>query len=125
MPCNSDYLRASDYEIELSRVACLLDELDGATEIDPSHWDGYHPRVYCKSIDGDALVSELCARLQADDVSKRSLEMQMWWRDHQAADKARLEREMAKRKTKAEIAKALEKLTPYERELILTARRLV
>lgn len=117
MPCNSDYLRANTKEIELSRVACLLDELDGKP-IDPAHWGGYHPRVYCKSIDGDALVAELCGKLQDKDVTAYSLEMQMWWRDHQAADKLRVERELAEAKTKSERDAALAKLTPHERKLL-------
>ena len=29
MPCNGDYLAANGKEVQLSRVACLLDELDG------------------------------------------------------------------------------------------------
>lgn len=80
MPCNSDYLEANDYERELSRVACLLDELDGKP-IDQSHWRGsagpYHPAVYSRCI------------TKEDADRMYSLEMQMWWRDHQAADKAR------------------------------------
>lgn len=112
MPCNSDYMNATGKEVALSQVACLLDELNGKAEIDQAHWSGYHPRVYSKSIDGDALVAELCSKLQTEDVSKRSLEMQIWWRDHQKADKERLEREMQQQKTEAEKAAALEKLTP-------------
>lgn len=118
MPCNSDYMNASGKEIALSRVACLLDELNGKQEIDRSHWEGYHPRVYSQRVDGDALVAELCDRLQKEDVSKRSLEMQIWWRDHQKADKERLEREMQQQKTESEKSAALEKLTPYERKLL-------
>ena len=84
MPCKSDYLEADGKEVELSRVACLLGEFDGKP-IDKSHWRGYHPAVYNKQVDGDAMVSELCERLQMVDVTKYSLEMQIWWRDHQAA----------------------------------------
>lgn len=118
MPCDSDYMRANDYEVRLSQVACLLDELNGKVGIDKSDWNGYHPKVYNRRVDGDALVSELCGRLQPLDVSKLSLEMQVWWRDHQQADKARLEAEALQRKTEAEKTAALEKLTPYERSLL-------
>lgn len=118
MPCNSDYMRANDYEERLSQVACLLDELNGQPQINKDHWRGYHPRVYCKAVDGDAMVAELCSRLQTLDVSKRSLEMQVWWRDHQQADKARLEAEVLKQKTDAEKAAALSKLTEYEKALL-------
>ena len=59
MPCDSSYMRANDYEVRLSQVACLLDELNGKVGIDKSDWGGYHPKVYNRRADGDALVSEL------------------------------------------------------------------
>lgn len=119
MPCNSDHMAASGYEREISRVACLLDELAGQ-KAERGWWDGYHPRVYCKAdrATGDQMVSELCAALQSRDVTQCSLEMQIWWRDHQAADKARCERELAQTKTDAEREAALAKLTPAERRLL-------
>lgn len=118
MPCNSDYMNATGKEIQLSRVACLLDELAGKKEIDRSHWAGYHPRVYNGHADGDALVLELCSKLQDVDVRKYSLEMQMWWRDHQAADKDRLEKSLAKAKEMRDREAAIQKLTPYERKIL-------
>lgn len=117
MPCNSDYLEATAKEVALSQVACLLDELDGKP-YNRSHWQGYHPTIYTRAPDADALVSELCRRLQTIDVTKQSLEMQLWWRDHQAADQARLENEMARKQTEAERQAALSKLTHYERQLL-------
>lgn len=119
MPCNSDYMVASNYEQELSRVACLLDELAGK-QWERSWWGGYHPRVYCKAGRGmgDQMVRELCDALQDCDVTQCSLEMQIWWRDHQAADNARCERELARAKTDAEREVALAKLTPRERKLL-------
>lgn len=94
MPCNSDYLNATNYEVELSKVACLLDELDGkAVPSSSGYWRGYHPRVYGRITNelGDKLVSELCERLQNEDVTRHSLEMQIWWRDHLDADKKRVD----------------------------------
>ena len=117
MPCNSDYLAAGPSEIAFSQIACLIDELNGKP-INEDYWGGYHPRVYSKSYDGDALIKELCDRLQNTDVTKYSLEMQIWWRGHQKADKDRLEREMQKQKTEAEKSAALAKLTDYERKLL-------
>ena len=71
MPCNSDYMTATGYETEISRVACLLDELDGK-KFTPSCWGGYHPLVYGKITRklGDAMVSALCASLQTIDVTE-------------------------------------------------------
>lgn len=122
MPCNSEYLNASGTEVELSRVACLLDELDGK-KWSNGDWDGYHPRIYNKLAElekdvCDAMVSELCSRLQGVDVKKYSLEMQMWWRDHQEADKLRVELEIAANKDKAARQAAVSKLTPHERKLL-------
>ena len=124
MPCNSDYMAPRDMEISLSRVACLLDELDGK-QIDPTHWRGFHPKAYNKvmngdgqAIDADALVDKLCARLRNSDVSKYSLEMQIWWRDHQNADKEKIAGEIQQKITEEEKLAALEKLTPYERQLL-------
>lgn len=117
MPCNSDYMEPTGKEVALSQVACLLDELDGKP-INRSHWNGNHPAVYSKAFNGDKLVAELCSRLQKTDVTKHSLEMQIWWRDHQAADKARLEREIKQQKLAKRKAAAVAKLTPYERRLL-------
>lgn len=117
MPCNSGYMEANGKEKQLSQVACLLDELNGK-EFSKSDWNGYHPSVYSRSVDGDALVAELCRRLQFVDVTSYSLEMQIWWRDHQRADKERLERGVAEQATDAEKERALSKLTDYERDLL-------
>ena len=124
MPCESGYLNANGYEIRMSQAACLLDELDGKP-INQSHWAGYHPRVYCRAsiVEGDKIVKELCDRLQKLDVTKHSLEMQIWWRDHQKSDRERLERERLEREIRKAAAlkareEAIAKLTPYERGLL-------
>jgi hypothetical protein len=119
MPCQSDYLSANHYEKEISRVACLLDELAGKP-IDDAHWNGYHPRVYGKinKIAGDLMVQELCNALQSCDVKSYSLEMQMWWRDHQIADDKRRNSELDKKTAKAEREAALAKLTLRERQIL-------
>jgi len=114
----------NNYEIELSRVACLLDEISGIP-IDPTIYHGYargcHPQVRGGRLsdeEADAMVAELCKTLQSLDVTKYSLEMQMWWRDHQKADKARIEREIQSKKEKADRKAAIAKLTKYERKLL-------
>lgn len=117
MPCNSDYMEADEREINESRVLCLLDELAGK-KWKPEWWRGYHPKAYCKPSSLDARVAALCKALQNVDVKKYSLEMQIWWRDHQAADKARLEEEQKKVKDKRLLDKALRKLSTYERKLL-------
>jgi hypothetical protein len=66
----------------------------------------------------DQHTAMLCEFCQSNDVSKCSLELQIWWRDHQKADKDRLEREQEAIKTRKEKNAALEKLTDYERKLL-------
>lgn len=118
MPCDSSYMEASGYEVALSQVCCLLDELMGIP-IDKNHWRGYHPKIYNKyNVDGDSLVRELCYKLQNTNVNKYSLEMQLWWREHQKADKERIERELKKAEENKQKESALNKLTPYERKLL-------
>ena len=126
MPCNSDYLAPNSREIELSRVLCLLAETFGEMQWkgpNDSWWMGQHPTVYNEHISkekADKWVSQLCAFCQLQDVTNYSLEMQMWWRDHQEADKRRVEAEMKRQKTTKDKAAALAKLTPYERLILLS-----
>jgi hypothetical protein len=119
MPCNSDYMAATSLERELSKVACLLDEVAGK-QCAPGDVSGYHRRVYGKATRelGDQLVDELCNALQGADVSKFSLEMQIWWRDHQAADEERIQKEVADNTLALQREAALSKLTAYERGLL-------
>lgn len=91
MPCDSNYLEPYGMERSLSEVACLLDELDGKAW-DRDWWNGYHPKVYSKHLDkqaADEMVARLCGELRKRDVTQYSLEMQIWWRDHQEADRQR------------------------------------
>jgi len=122
MPCNSDYMEADERECELTKVVQLLDELDGKGPPDPeTYGNGYDKRVYNDWQDGGVkFVVELCNRLQKLEtcISDYSLEMQMWWRDHQRADRERIEFELRRKKTKRSRDAALAKLTPYERSLL-------
>lgn len=119
MPCNSDYMESNQLEVHLSKVACLLDELAGKPW-NFRDWNGYHPDVYGKASKamGDKLTAELCTAIQKIDVTQYSLEMQIWWRNHQAADKKRIALELAQTKTEADRQAALSKLTDYERQLL-------
>jgi len=96
MPCSSSSYESSGDEVAFSKVACLLGELNGEP-FDEQHWRGYHPAVYGKCLNAeqeDLLVSTLCDSLKGKNITDFSLEMQMWWRDHQAADAKRIEKEM-------------------------------
>lgn len=120
MPCRSDYLMPNEREIAMSKVACLLDEIDGKP-INYSHWNGGHPKVYGNLLDqeaADAMTAKLCSALQNLDVTKYSLEMQMWWRDHQKADEKRLIEEIASKKQKEERDAIISRLSPHERKIL-------
>ena len=120
MPCNSDHMNPMPNEVIASQCLTLIDELNGL-DFAPDNYEGYHPDAYGKGLTNshcDKLTAQLCKKLQETDVTKYSLEMQMWWRDHQKADKERLEKEIESAKKESDKKKALAKLTPYERELL-------
>ena len=120
MGCNSDYMEPTSLEVNISVVYGLLDEIE--TGILPNNYgSGTDPRVYNKGFGKNLLdtkTEELCSKLQKVDVTEYSLEMQIWWRDHQIADKKRIEEEMLDSKTKSDRDALLERLTPYERKLL-------
>jgi len=120
MPCNSDYMDANQHEINLSVVYGLLDELKTG-KLPKDFGTGYDKRVYNKGLSKkhlDEKTEELCSKLQKTNVSKYSLEMQMWWRDHQKADKERIKKELKEIKDKKAKEKAISKLSSHERKLL-------
>lgn len=117
MPCRSDYMDPTTKERDLSRVQCLLDELDGI-KFTKGSWRGYHPKVYGCRVDADALVAKLCSRLKKANVREYSLEMQIWWRDHLEADYQREKAEAARKVEQHAKTKALAKLTETEKKLL-------
>lgn len=117
MGCDSSYMQPNGKEQAISQVACFLDELQGV-RWSKSYFNGMHPRIYGRSFEADALVSELCAKLQKVDVTEYSLEMQMWWRDHKEADRLRVVRELQEMKEGADRRAAVEKLSDYELRLL-------
>lgn len=100
MPCNSDHMSASQWELELSKIYCCLDEMNGL-QPEECWWTGYHPKVYCKNITKEVMDSktkELCELFKTCDcVVLLSLEAQLWWRDHQVADRYRQANEARQR----------------------------
>ena len=122
MPCESGYLRANRLEVEASHVFMLLDELNGkALDSENGNWSGYDERAYNKGdIKGilDRATATLCSRIAELDISGYSLEMQMWWRDHQRVDKEREQKEWESKQHEEAKRLALAKLTPAERQLL-------
>lgn len=123
MPCRSDYMEPTTLEHELSNVYQLLDEVKTGKKLTKDYGSGTDSRVYNRGMnqkDLDAATAELCTAIKKSKWKPEhfSLELQMWWRDHQEADK-RHKREDAKAKREAKLVKqALAKLTPKERKLL-------
>jgi hypothetical protein len=107
-------------EREISRVYCLLEEIETGKPVDTKsgNWDGYHPSVYGQPVgrkQGDEAVARLCGILRKTrNIKKYSLEMQMWWRDHQEADRARERRERKDAEQKALAKSAMQKISKEE-----------
>ena len=99
MPCKSDHMEPNKEETALSKVLAFLDEIKTG-KLSPSAFAGGHRGAYNKASKEkmDKKTAELCGILKETDVTKYSLEMQMWWRDHQKFDK---QRKASERKRKA------------------------
>lgn len=109
MPCNCDHLEPSGREVKSRELMRLL--------VEAGLWEGEVP-YYGQVENLERHTQMMCDFCSRSDVTQQSLEMQIWWRDHQAADKVRLEREQQSAKTEVEKRAALDKLTPYERKLL-------
>lgn len=86
MPCTS---HISDSTLAIARVMIILDELQNNITPNPRHFaEGFHQHapLDAKKEDADLCTAILCSILKERDVSKLSLETQIWWRDHQAHD---------------------------------------
>ena len=82
MPCRSDYMESNDKEKESKKV---LDFLSKELDQEVGEYDSYYGRI--KTIDED--VAALCTICKVIKTDSMSLELQIWWRDHQKADKER------------------------------------
>ena len=109
MGCRSDHMNPNDREKESVNVLTLLKEV-GLYNAEIPYYG--HPEEL------DNQTSTLCKFCQGNDVRKYSLELQMWWRDHKIADEKRLKEEFEESRKAIDTKVAIEKLTPYERELL-------
>jgi hypothetical protein len=105
MPCVSGYLEPNARECESMLVQSFLKEV-GLRKTQPGEYG--NPATL------DADTERLCDWCTLHDVSERSLELQIWWRDHQRADVERKKREAAEARERALVASALSKLTDAE-----------
>lgn len=123
MPCMSD--GPSQSEIDRGHLNMLLDELDGkhasGYDADASLSDWARHEDQRPNKNNNDLAVELCGRLtklSKTKVGTLSLEMQIWWRDHQRFDKRRQAAERLERRAKQLRTRALAKLTPAERKAL-------
>lgn len=117
MPCEGP--RDEDVFRHVGLVECLLDELNGVDRSDIIRQPWKHPAAsdtyFAKH--SDSRTALLCERLRKEDVAKRSLELQMWWRDHKKRDKARVMQLLADARERGTVDDAVDGLSAYEREL--------
>ena len=81
MPCDSSHLAPRTEEVESVKVLICLGEIGCAT--------GEYSPVYGRVATLDRDTAILCEWCKIHDVTKYSLELQIWWRDHQRADAAK------------------------------------
>ena len=116
MPCDAGHCEASAREVESRVVREFLREIAGKKfdHDDPSKNQGYYGKV--DELDND--TAALCAWCMSHDVSKMSLELQLWWKKHQKADAKKLAER--RRLEEDEVLKkaALAKLTKEERRVL-------
>ncbi len=119
MPC-TDVGGPTGLEIRFSKVLALLHELDTGHHPGPDYGNGNVDWARAGAeIDGS--TRDLCERLKREHnttTSNRSLELQIWWRDHQKQDRLRIAKEKDTKDRNVKIARALGKLTKSERKLL-------
>jgi hypothetical protein len=104
MPCNSSHLEPTYRERESLAVCKLLDEV-GITH---GPYD-YYGRVQTLDADTRALC-DWC-KAHPERIAGQSLELQIWWRDHQKADADKAARAEHDRKLREAQERALDKLS--------------
>jgi len=122
MGCRSEYLEPTMHENENAKVLAILEELKTG-KLPSWYGDGSYTKVYNSTTQKilDTNTEKLCSALQKvskKKISESSLELQIWWRDHQEADKKRIKDELAAKKTEKQREVAVSKLTPHERKLL-------
>jgi len=110
-------------EIELSKVKCFLAELDGRG-YNKAWLQGTCPGVYNMNptpAELNVYTATLCQRLRNTPKTKLaeySLELQLWWQDHRAADERRRKQSVEAIQSRALAEVALAKLSPPEKEAL-------
>jgi hypothetical protein len=114
MPCQSAHCEHTDREAESGRV------LEFLKEINAQPFDHEHPSYYGNVATLDADTAELCSWCKGNEdyMSSMSLELQLWWRRHKAADAKREAEKIAYEAKQRIVNDALAKLTDEERKAL-------
>ena len=138
MPCNGDYLNATEVEVESRRAANLI--MYVAVESKMETEDFFHKEMDMKQVRESTgyygnsqainpLVRTLCSivkdfteeemtRIVYDGRNPQARDLADWWQRHQAADIMRVrEEEAAKQRAKVKI-RALSKLSKEEKDAL-------
>ena len=95
----------------------MLGEMESGDLVLAEEFD--HLETDCTEEDCSNWTRKLCEMCTEKGVtSDNSLELQIWWRDHQAADLRRQKEEAAKEKLKVDRIAALAKLSDYEKKIL-------
>jgi hypothetical protein len=115
MPCDSSHMHASQREQESARVRAFLREVGqpAPASAQPDHYYGNVATL-------DADTAALCdwCRANPEAVLGQSLELQIWWRDHQRADEKKADEAVARARREQLKRIGLSKLTPEERKAL-------
>lgn len=88
MGCRSNYMEPTAFEHAASAVYAFIDEIETG-KLKENHLNGNHPAVYGMGISQERLnqaTNKLCKQCKKIEPKDFSLELQMWWRDHQKWD---------------------------------------
>ena len=116
MPCDCSHLEPTQREKESVVVREFLREIEGKQFDHDSPGDNQGCYGNVGELDND--MRSLCQWCKDNDVSTKSLELQLWWKRHQAHDKKKEDAERERLDKLNTIAKAYGKLTDEERKAI-------
>ena len=118
MGCRNDYMEPNAAEKAAGKIELLLEEVKIGSPVNPDAYRVAH-KYNVSQDELDQMTADLCSELQGiGDVSVYSLELQVWWRDHQAADARRVKDEIQAHQDEADRKAAIAKLSPHERSLL-------
>ena len=110
MPCDSSYMEPNRSEQNSITVRTLLKEVGFKIHVGP------YGQV--ATLDRDVRAHCQWCKANKSHIRKCSLELQIWWRDHQKADAAKAVESRRRAERSAARERALKKLTKEELDAI-------